>query len=88
MDNSDFAALAQGAATSSSTALATCYAAACRWNRNGACALNGIEIGAAGGCLHFEEQTEEQLRRYLAGRGLSAAAIDEILQEAAKHGDN
>lgn len=74
------------AAPQQTTGLAACYAAVCRFNRSGQCSFIGIEIGKGGGCMSFEERTEEQLRQYLVARGLTEAEIKQILQEAANGG--
>ena len=71
--------------TQQQTAGLTCYAAACRFNRGGCCNILALEIGKSGRCLNFEERTADKLRQYLAERGLTQAAIDQIIAEDAKN---
>lgn len=46
----------------------------------------GLEIGKSGRCLNFEERTTEKLRQYLEERGLTEAAIKQIIAEAGENG--
>lgn len=68
------------------TVLAACYAGTCRFNHGGVCNILGLEIGKSGRCLNFEERTTEKLRQYLDERGLTEAAIKQIIAEAGENG--
>ena len=66
------------------TGIKVCFASGCRFNDGLTCAFRGVEIGKDGKCLCYEEQTDEHLRCYLEGRGLSAIEIEQVLKEAGK----
>ena len=67
------------------TVLAACYAKGCRFNNGGVCNILGLEIGKSGRCLNFEERSTENLRQYLVERGLTPAAIEQVITEARKN---
>jgi len=87
MENSETAAQQEIQASKPQSAmLAVCYAGTCRFNHGGVCNILGLEIGKSGRCLNFEEQTAEKLRQYLEERGLTEAAINQIIAETVKNG--
>ena len=86
MENNETAAQQVLPAQPQATVLAACYAGTCRFNHGGVCNILGLEIGKSGRCLNFEERTTEKLRQYLEERGLTEAAIKQIIAEAGENG--